>query len=211
MARGVLRSADVEVHVLPILVGLLAHECLVVVRIHIAEVVGAGSGEARHGAEFDGEDGLMVDESLFDHAALLRVPGPLLGASQWRLATLGGLVGVDLGQLQRQAVFGNHIGHVVLVIDGEGLTPVALAGENGVAQAVVDLDLADALLGDKRLGLGDGLLDGQSVERECGVHTLARRVHDRALLGVETLLADVGSLDERDDGQLEVASEGVVA
>ena len=153
----------------------------------------------------------MVDESFLDHAALLRVPGPLLGASQWRLATLGGLVGVDLGQLQRQTVLGNHIWHLVLVIDGEGLAPVALAREDGVAQAIVDLHLSDALLGDKLLGLGNGLLDGQSVERERGVHTLARRVHDRALLGVETLLADVGSLDERDDGQLEVASEGIVA
>ena len=66
---------------------------------------------------------------------------------------------------------------------------------------------------DKLLGLPDGVADGEPVEREAmeRLHTLARRVHHRALLGVETLLAHVGSLDERNDGEVEVAGEGIVA
>ena len=40
VARGVLRTSDVEVDVLPILVHFLVNECLLVARVHIAKVVG---------------------------------------------------------------------------------------------------------------------------------------------------------------------------
>ena len=40
VTRGVLRAADVEVYVAPIGVGFGRYECAVVVRIHVAQVVG---------------------------------------------------------------------------------------------------------------------------------------------------------------------------
>ena len=69
------------------------------------------------------------------------------------------------------------------------------------------------MLGDERLGGCNGLLHAQSVECEA-VQCLAAcggRVHHGAFLGIETLLAHVGTLDERDDGQVEVSGKGVVA
>ena len=39
VARSVLAASYVEVYVLPVVVGVLAHEACVVVRIHIAQVV----------------------------------------------------------------------------------------------------------------------------------------------------------------------------
>ena len=40
VAGGMLRSAHIEVHVLPVFIGCLSHQRLVVVRIHIAQVIG---------------------------------------------------------------------------------------------------------------------------------------------------------------------------
>ena len=202
-----LGASDVEVDALPVLIGLFADQCCVVVGVHIAQVVGAGACEARHGVELEGEDGLLIDGGTVDDQSVDGIPGPHLGASQWRLAGLGGLVFVDLRQFEGQLVLGNHIRHAVFIVDGERLAPVALAREDGVAQTVVHLDAAQLFLRDIFLGLLDGLLHGQSVERELTV----RAVHHDAFLGVEALLADVGTLDEGDDGQVEVLGEGIVA
>ena len=51
VAGGVLCTAHIQIYVLPVLVCLFAHQCLAVVRIHIAQVVDAGASKARHGAE----------------------------------------------------------------------------------------------------------------------------------------------------------------
>ena len=63
------------------------------------------------------------------------------------------------------------------------------------------------------LGGGDGLLDGQSVQVQVavGFHACLRRVADDAFFGVEALFADVAAFHQRDDGQVEVLGEGVVA
>ena len=161
-----LAAAHVEIDRAPVLVLVLVGEGAVVVRVHIAQVVSRRTGEARHGVQFEWEDALVVDERLIDHRVGLRVPGPLLCVAEWRLACGRGLVVVDVGQLQGQALLGNHVGHVVLVIDGEGLAPVALTGEDGIAQAVVHLHAANAGLGDVLLRGGYGLLHGEAVEGE---------------------------------------------
>ena len=91
VTRGMLRTAHVEVDVLPVLVGLRAHEGLRILRVHIAQVVGAGACEARHGVELEGEDGLIVDERFIDHLLRLGVPSPAsercrVAARPWRWA-----------------------------------------------------------------------------------------------------------------------------
>gem|GEM_PF-2497087 len=187
MAGGVLRSADIEIHVAPVFVGIAAHEGLVVVRVHVAEIVRAAARETGHGAGLDG-------------MAFVR---PVLGAGQRRLAGLGGHELVHLGELQRQAGLRHGIRDAVLVIDRERFTPVTLAREDGVAQAVIDLAAADALRLDIVDGGGDGFLDAHAVE-EAGV------AH-RTFLGIEARLGNVASLDERDNGQVERAGEGIVA
>ena len=69
------------------------------------------------------------------------------------------------------------------------------------------------VLGDKFLRCCNSLFHCQSVEREA-VETLLpfrRRVGDNTLLGVETGLADVSTLDKRYDRQIEMARKSIVA
>ncbi len=51
VTRGVLGSANIEVHLLPVFHSLLRKVGLVVVRIHITQIVSARAGKTRHGAE----------------------------------------------------------------------------------------------------------------------------------------------------------------
>ena len=118
-----LDAADVEVHAAPVFVGFPADERLIVVRVHVAEVVGRRSGESGHGRKFVGP-------------AFRR--RPLLDAGQRRFALLRGAEVGDGRQFERQFVLGERAGDVVLVVDRERLAPIALAREDGVAQAVVD-------------------------------------------------------------------------
>ena len=183
-----LRSADVEVHVTPVLIRLAAHERLVVVRIHIAQIVGAAAREARHRAQLERP----------------AVDGPVFGAAERRFARLRRLVlAADIRQLERQVLHRQRRGDTVLEIDGERLAPVALAREDGVAQAEIDLAVPQTV----RFHIIDGgrnsLLDCHSVQ-ETGV------AHD-AVLGVETFLRDVASLDERNNRQVKSLGKGIVA
>ena len=82
-----------------------------------------------------------------------------------------------------------------------------MAREDGVAQAVVDLDAAYALALDELLGAGYGVFDVEAVE----VEAVAARVDDASFFGVVALLAHVAPFDEGDDGQVEGACKGVVA
>ena len=88
---------------------------------------------------------------------------------------------------------------------GDRLAPVALAGEDPVAQLVVDLRAAEALLLEP-LGHGrDGGLDAHAVQ-EAGVHHYGVLV-----LAYPGLLGDVAALDDLDYGQAELLRELPVA
>ena len=164
MSCGVLRAADVKVDIAPVFVGVLAHEGLVVVRVFVAQVISRRACEAGHRIQLQGEDALIVNLVNADYLVKLRVPGPHLSAAQWWLARFGRFVLADFGQLQGQTLFGNHVGHVVLVIYREWLAPIALAAEDGVAQTIVHFHAAQAFFGDEFLRGGDGLLHGKSVQ-----------------------------------------------
>ncbi len=174
VARGVLASAHIQVHILPVGISLFRHEARVVVRVHVAQVVGRRPGEARHGVEFKGEHRLVVHKALVHHLAPGLVPRPFPGAPERRFARLRGLVGVYFGQAQGQALLGHHLRHAVLVVHGERFAPVTLAREDGVAQAVVHLHASHSLFGDKLLCLGYCLLHGEAVEGEAVERLLAR-------------------------------------
>ena len=186
VAGRVLRTADIEIHVAPVFIRLAADEHLVVVRIHIAQIVGAAARETRHGAQFERP----------------AVNGPAFRAAQRRFARLGGLELADFRQFERQALHRQRSRDSLLKIDGERLAPVALAREDGVAQAEVDLPVAQAV----RLHIIDGgrnrLFDCHPIQ-ETGV------AHD-AVLGVETLLRNVAPFDQRNDRQVEGPGKGIV-
>ena len=154
MAGGMLRTSEVEVNIAPVFVGFLRHESLVVARVHITQEVGTGACEAGHGVKFE-------------TASVLGLP--VLGASQRGFACFGRKIFVDFGQQQRQLVIVEDIRDAFLVVKyGEWLAPVALTAEDGVAQAVIDLDVADAFFLYEFLCLGDSLLYGEAVEVEVG-------------------------------------------
>ena len=183
---GVLGTTDVEVHVAPVLIVFPAYQRLVVVRIHVAEVVRAAAGETGHGAGLDG----------------IALVGPVLGTCQGRFAGLRGKELVDFGKFQRQAFVRHGAGNAVLVIDRERLAPIALAREDGVTQAVIDLAAAQAVRFDIVDGGGDGFLDGHAIE-ETGI------AHD-ARLGVKAAFGNIASFDDGHDGQVESPGENIV-
>ena len=186
----------------------MADECFIVVRVSITGVVGRRACETWHGAELEREDGLVVDQSLVHNLLVGLVPSPNLSVAERWFACRGGLEVLHLGQLEWQALLRQHVGHTILVIDGEGLAPVALAAEDSVAQTIVDLHTAQALAGDVLLHGLDGVLDAETVEAEFGV----RRVLHDAFLGIErTLIEVIVAFDERDDGEVEVLGKSPVA
>ena len=56
VTRSMLSTADIEVDLTPIIVGLFAYERSVVVVVHIAEVVSRRTCKTRHGAKLEWED-----------------------------------------------------------------------------------------------------------------------------------------------------------
>ena len=145
VTSGMLGTTHIEVHLTPILISLVRNKGLIVMRIHIAQVIGRRTCKARHGVQFQ-----RITIGSY----------PVLGATQRRFASLGGQELVHLGQLQRQLAFIEGLRLIVLIIiDGERLTPIALTAEDGVAQTIVHLYMADASLLDILLGARNRLLD----------------------------------------------------
>ena len=159
-------TSYIEVYIAPVLINILIHKCLLVLRIHITEIVSRTSSKARHRVQLQGEDGLIVDFILRYHLVEFGIPCPHLGTSQWRLASLSRLVLVNLRKLQGQTLLGNHIGHIVLVVDRERLAPIALTGEDGVTQTIVHLHTTKTLLRHKLLCGSNSLLHSQTIQGE---------------------------------------------
>ncbi len=166
-------------------------------RVHIAQIVPARTGPVGHRV------GLALGRAAAAGAGGVDPVGHL---AQRALAVVGGLIAVHLRQQQRQfALVERHPAAFVAVDEGDRLAPVALAGKDPVAQLVVDLFLAPALLDGVFLHGGDRLLDGHAVE-EAGVD------HDRVVvLGDEGLLGDVAAGDDLDDRQTELGRKLPVA
>ena len=83
--------------------------------------------------------------------------------TQRRLTCFSRLKVLHLRQLQRQALLRNQVGRTLFIIDGEGLTPVALTTEDGIAQTVVDFHLSYAFFGDILLHSSNALLHGKAI------------------------------------------------
>ena len=132
--------------------------------------------------------------------------------SEWWLAAFCGKEFLNSRQLNRQALLGYRVRYSVLVVDWEWLTPVALAAEDCVAQTVVHLHAAKFILGNILLCLCDSLLDSESVKVEfAAAELLDRRISHYTLLGIETLLTYIATLNERTHLNTKVLCKCIVA
>ena len=193
MSGSVFGTADVKIDVSPVFISFFRDESVAVVRVHVAEVVCRRAGKSRHGAELEGT---TVGGS------------PVFGTAEWWLAAFSREELVDFRELEWQEFFRKRLWLVVLVvINREWLTPISLTAEDGVAEAVVNLYLSDSGLCDEFLGLGDCFFHLEPVEAEAFVAGVG---HD-AFFCIETFLADVAPFDKRDNREVEVTSESIVA
>ena len=202
VTRSVLCTTDIEINLTPVFVGLFAHESSVVVVVHIAEIVCRRTRETRHGAKFKREDIDIVNQRLRNHFVVLLVPRPEVGIAERWLACGGRFEVRHSREFEWQARFWNHVWHAVFVVNWEGFTPVALAAEDCITEAVVHFHAAETRVGDMLLHALDSLFDLESVEE-------ARIDHD-TLFSIEALFADIGTLNEWDDRQVEVLSKRIV-
>ena len=180
-------ASDIKVYAPPVVICPVAHQFFRVAGIHIAKIICTGARKARHGAGLEG----------------IPLVSPVLCACKRRLAVFSGLVLVNFRKRERKLLKRYGSGDSVLVVDGERLSPVALTGEYGITDTEIHLPVADSVLLDIFDSSRDGILYIHAVE-EAGIHHLA-------FLGIKTRLAHVATLDQRDDRQVELASEGVVA
>ena len=112
-------TSDVEVYMAPVGILVATDKSLVVVRIHVAEVIGRATSEAWHCAQLVGEAFGGV---------------PALSTTKRGLTIGGGEELIYLGEAKRQFFFADRMGSTVcIIVDGEGFTPVALTAEDRVA------------------------------------------------------------------------------
>ena len=139
VSRSVLRTTHVEVHTLPVGISLLAHKSSLVVWVHIAEIVSRTTSKTWHRIEFDWEHRLVVYLRILHHLLVLLIPSPLGSVTERWFTRFGREELIHLRQEQRQTLRRYHLRDAVLVIHREWLTPIALTGEDGIAQAIVHL------------------------------------------------------------------------
>ena len=105
-----LGTTDIEVHIAPVLICLAAYKGLVIVRIHVAEIVGAAACKSRHRA-------------LFYRTTII---GPVFCASKRRFSRLSRKILIHFREFQRQFVHRHRSSDSVLEIHRERLSPVSL-------------------------------------------------------------------------------------
>ena len=208
--HGVLGAADVEVDRQPLLQQLRVAERLVVRRIDVAEVIPAAAGPLRHRVRL--ADALLAGLRVDDVHPVRRL-------RERRLAGARRLVVVEGRERERKVFLGDERVRAVLPVDdGERLAPVALAREEPVAELVLRLRLADALLDeplDHRLAR---VVHGHPGEEAGGHHDAGGDVGERRVAGVGDgllggVLRRVGVRrgDDLDDRQAEDLGEVEVA
>ena len=187
MACSMLSTTDIEVNVPPVLVSLDTYEVLIVVRIHVPEIVCAGTRETRHCTGLE-------------RTALVC---PVLGTCKRRLAAFSRLELVDFRKSERKFLVRKRCRNTFLVIYRERFAPISLTRENGITQPVVHFTVADSLSLNIFHSGRNSLLHIHSVE-ESGVAHLA-------LFGVEAVLAHVAAFNDRNDRKAEFLRECIVA
>ena len=161
---GVLDAADVVVHGHPAVGGLAGERQLIVVWVRVADVVPAGAREGVHGVGLAARGATALGTGALVEVLVL---GKRLAGTQVQV----------LGQRDGQVLLRHGHDAALRAMDGrDGVTPVALTGDEPVAQAV----LHGALTGARRLQVGhDGrLARGVLAALHAGV---LAGLHERAL------------------------------
>ena len=195
MQRRMLHAAVVPVHGHPVVQRLLPRKGPLVVGVAVAQEVPAGAGPVGHGIRFP--NGL---------SAALWAGGmqPVLRPGQTAGTVVRGRKIIQHGQRQRKLILRQrHPAALVAVYQRDRLAPIALAGKHPVAELIVDLPLADALLfqmGDHRR---NGLADLHAVEKA--------RVHHSAVaaLGIGFLF-NVAARYHLHNRQAKLLCKGIV-
>jgi len=185
--RCVFDTTHIEIDIAPILIGLTANQCAIIMGIHITQVVSRRTGKSWHGTQFQ-------------RIALFGLP--IDSVSQWWFTVCSRTEVLDRRQLQRQFILRQRIGNVVLVIDREGLTPIALAAEDCITQAVIDLLLTESPFFDLGKHGYDRLFDIQTIEEF--------RVNQTTLFGIVGLFLEITALNYRNERQTEMTGKCVV-
>ena len=215
--HGVLHAADVQVHAArvvlaaragPVALVLDIAERLIVGRVDVAHLIPGRARPLRHdvGVAVVGLGTIAQVQLDLDPVAHLRQRRLRLGV---RVVRVEGhrLVVLHLGQLDGQHRLRQRVRVAVGVVDdGERLAPVALAGEQPVAQLVLHLLAAGTGL----LQPGDGLLNRLVLALAVEVQAVVvRGVHQLPVAGVG-LLIDVAARDDLANGQAQDLGELVV-
>ena len=194
----VLGPADVQVHRHPVVLFRRIDELVRVFWVEVAEVVPARSGPVGHRVGFAARRASVGRDGFH----------PLGYRRERAFGRTRRPVVAGFGQPHRKLRLGqdNRAGAVFGEDDGERLAPEALAGEEPVAQLVVDLAASRARRFQPREHRGLGLGVAQPVERD----VLRRRVHVRPVAH-ERLGGKVAAGHDLHDRQIERLGEGVVA
>ena len=110
---------------------------------------------------------------------------------------------LHLGQFQRQTVHRQRIGHIILIVDRKRFSPIALPAENRITEPVIDPTASDTPFFDFGNHSRNSLLNIHSGQK-VGIDHLAR-------LGIVRLYGEIPSFNHRNDRQIEVAGECIVA
>ena len=110
MARSMLCTTDIEIDIPPVFVSLAAHELLIVMRVHVSQIVSAGTCKAWHCAGFQ----------------RITVICPVLRTCKRRLSALGRLELVDFRKGERKFLIWQRCRNAILIIYRERLSPISL-------------------------------------------------------------------------------------
>jgi hypothetical protein len=134
MHDGVFGTADIAVHWHPILRGVKAPRLFVVCRVAEPEEVPRRAGEATH----------RISLALAQSAVEVGRINKLRNVGEGRGAVSGWLVIIDHREFDGQAVLRHQLHLAILgVNDWNRAAPVALAGDQPVSEAELNLSLAD--------------------------------------------------------------------
>ena len=149
-----LRAADIEIDGQPLLQKLGIGERIVVQRIDVAQIVPARTGPLRHSVSL--ADALLARDGIDDVEPLRRL-------CERRFARAGRLVVLKDGERERKILFVHErLGAILPVDHRERFAPIALTGEKPVAEFVLHLGLAAALLLEPCNHLRLGILDAET-------------------------------------------------
>ncbi len=140
------RTSYIKVYILPVMVCLLRNHRFIVMRIHVTQIICAGTGKSRHRFNSRGNTFTLSILRIFYDFTFGYIPCPTGCMSQRRFSTFCSKELSNLRKFQRKLAFVNHIRHAVLVIYRERFTPITLARENRITQTEVDFHTAQIML-----------------------------------------------------------------